>query len=202
MLGQYEIEQENKEGKYSSDIKLFQNLPFETHMERAAYAFAKWAHDIKDQRRKYTNNPYIVHPYAVAKIVESYGFSQEAICAALLHDTVEDTYVTLELIKRKFGQRVHDLVEMLTDVSKPSDGNRATRKAIDLEHTAKADYEGKSIKLADLINNAPSIIKNDPGFARKWMKEKENLLEKLSDGHPELYLKAKSILENYRKGKN
>lgn len=200
MLGQYQIEQENENGKYTTDIKLFSHYPFKTHMSRAAYAFAKWAHDIKDQRRKYTDDPYIVHPYAVAKIIESYGFDEDAVCAALLHDTVEDTYVTLDLIKFKFGERVHDLVEMLTDVSKPSDGNRKTRKEIDLQHTAKADYVGKSIKLADLINNAPSIIKNDPGFARKWMKEKENLLEVLKDGHFDLYQKARNILDNYRKG--
>lgn len=199
MLGQYEKEQINKNNEFDSDIKLFSHYPFKTHMTRAAYAFATWAHDIKSQKRKYSNDPYIVHPFAVAKIVESYDFPEEVVCAALLHDTVEDTYVTLDLIRHKFGDRVHDLVEMLTDVSKLSDGNRATRKAIDLSHTAKSDYEGKSVKLADLINNAPSIIQNDPGFARKWMKEKEALLDVLTDGHVELYTKAKNILENYNR---
>lgn len=72
------------------------------------------------------------------------------------------------------------------------------RKEIDKQHTSMADYEGKSIKLADMINNAPSIIQYNPGFARKWMKEMEDKMEVLDNSHPELYLKAMEIIENYK----
>jgi len=58
--------------------------------------------------------------------------------AAWLHDTVEDTPCTLDDVRNMCGEEVAVLVEMLTDTSKPEDGNRAARKAIDREHTAKA----------------------------------------------------------------
>ena len=56
-----------------------------------ALTFAYNAHKLIDQRRKYTDEPYIVHPIAVADIVEQYGGSENQIAAALLHDVVEDT---------------------------------------------------------------------------------------------------------------
>jgi (p)ppGpp synthase/HD superfamily hydrolase len=57
----------------------------------------------------------------------------------------------------EFAKEVVALVEMLTDVSKPEDGNRAVRKEIDRQHTALASPEGKTIKLADLIDNTQSM---------------------------------------------
>lgn len=104
------------------------------------------------------------------------------ICAAWLHDTVEDTPATLDEVERVFGFEVAALVEMLTDVSKPSDGNRAVRKAIDREHTAKASPQAKTIKLADLIDNTRSITEHDPKFAAVYLAEKALLLEVLRDG--------------------
>ena len=65
-----------------------------------------------------------------------------------------------------------ELVDDLTDVSKPQDGNRATRKELDRQHTAKASPDAKTIKLADLISNSRSIMKDDPNFAKVYMKEK------------------------------
>ena len=63
------------------------------------------------------------------------------IAAALLHDVLEDTYVTSEMIAEEFGWKIHKLVVELTDVSKPEDGNRAKRKAIDAERLSQASYE-------------------------------------------------------------
>jgi hypothetical protein len=64
-------------------------------------------------------------------------------------------------------------------------GNRKTRKAIDREHTSAASVRGKSVKLADLIHNSYSIM-DDKGFAKVWMREKEQLLDVLKDADPEL----------------
>lgn len=195
-------EQENKENKFSSEIKLFENYDFDSHVKRRAFAFCIYAHSIKNQIRKYSGLPYHTHPYAVAKILENVEMkSDEVICAALLHDVVEDTYFTLSFIEKLFGSRVAQLVEMLTDVSKPEDGNRKVRKNIDLEHTALADYEGKSIKLADLIHNSGSMMELE-GFGYKWMKEKRNLLEVLDTGNKTLYEKAVTINKNYFNRKN
>jgi (p)ppGpp synthase/HD superfamily hydrolase len=106
-------------------------------LERRALAFATAAHASIDQRRKYTNEPYIVHPIAVAKLVKTVSHTPEMVAAALLHDVVEDTPITSEEVRAEFGPIVGELVDWLTDVSRPGDGNRRLRKNLDLQHTAK-----------------------------------------------------------------
>lgn len=160
-----------------------------------ALDFATEAH--RGQLRKYTGEPYITHPREVAMLVSSVPHTKDMLCAALLHDTVEDTYVTLLDIEKKFGPNVRHLVEMLTDVSKPSDGNRAIRKSLDLAHTASASKEAKTIKLADLISNSSSIVERAPDFAKVYMEEKKALLEVLQEGDSTLFEKAKEIVDNY-----
>lgn len=147
-----------------------------------ARVFATAAHHAAGNVRKYTGEPYINHPAAVVDLVRSVPHSPEMLAAAWLHDTVEDTGVTIDLIVKEFGPGVACLVDMLTDVSTPEDGNRETRKAKDREHTAKATPEAKTIKLADLIDNTRSIVERDPNFAKIYMKEKELLLEVLTEG--------------------
>ena len=66
------------------------------------------------------------------------------LAAALLHDTVEDTGTPLKDIEAEFGPDVASLVEQLTDVSKPEDGDRKTRKEIDRQHIAKASVRAKT----------------------------------------------------------
>jgi hypothetical protein len=150
-------------------------------------SFAETAHGCINQRRKYTDAPYICHPIAVADIVASVPHTDNMLAAALLHDTVEDTPVTLHEIREYFGPDVATLVEMLTDVSKPSDGNRAARKAIDRAHTAKASPEAMTIKLADLLDNTRSIVEHDLNFARVYLREKLDLLDVLGAGDKTLY---------------
>ncbi|VFS46676.1 HD domain-containing protein [Budvicia aquatica] len=72
-------------------------------LEQRAKAFATQVHQNANQLRKYTNAPYIVHPAAVAELVRSVPHSPEMIAAAWLHDTVEDTQVTLDDIAQRFG---------------------------------------------------------------------------------------------------
>ena len=162
-----------------------------------AWDFAFMAHI--GQTRKYTGEAYIQHPLAVSEIVNSVNTSPEIIAAALLHDTVEDTDVTIDDIIEKFGVDIAVLVGEVTDVSQPSDGNRKARKVKDLEHIAKASPEGKTIKLADLIHNTKSILECDPDFAKVYMREKRALLEVLQDGNENLYKQAKKIVDNYFK---
>ena len=95
--------------------------------------------------------------------------------------------VELSIIARQFGSVVASYVEQLTDVSRPEDGNRAARKAIDLAHTALASPQAHTIKLADLISNTRSIVDRDPVFAVTYLAEKRKLLEVLKDGDPNLY---------------
>ena len=167
-----------------------------TTLESAARTFATKAH--ADQRRKYTGEDYIHHPAAVAELVRSVPHTDEMVAAAWLHDVVEDTPVTLDKIRDEFGDTVADLVGDLTDVSKPSDGNRAARKAIDRHHTELASPQAKTIKLADLIDNTRSIVQYDPDFAKVYLAEKALLLEVLREGDATLFGIAQGIITDYR----
>jgi (p)ppGpp synthase/HD superfamily hydrolase len=105
------------------------------------------------------------------------------IAAALLHDVLEDTYVTSEMIAEEFGWKIHKLVVELTDVSKPEDGNRAKRKAIDAERLSQASRDAQIVKLADLIDNSDDIEANDPSFAKVFLKEKAHLISVMDKVH-------------------
>lgn len=156
-----------------------------------AQVFAIAAHAAVGQKRKYTGEPYIVHPAEVARIVASVpGSTPDMVAAAWLHDVVEDTGVTFTDIHMNFGIDIATLVGWLTDVSQPHDGNRAHRKAIDREHTSRAPAEAMTIKLADLISNSKSIMEHDPAFAKTYLEEKRLLLEVLTKGDPGLHAEA------------
>jgi (p)ppGpp synthase/HD superfamily hydrolase len=160
-----------------------------------AKVFATAAHAAVAQLRKYTNEPYIVHPADVFAIVSTVdSVTPEMLAAAWLHDVVEDTGVTIEVIRQMFGEKVAELVGWLTDVSRPEQGNRATRKAIDRAHSAMAPAEAQTIKLADLISNCTSIREHDEAFARVYFEEKRLLLEVLTKGDPVLYERIKAMV--------
>ena len=141
---------------------------------REVLEFAKVAHE--GQKRKYTGEDYIVHPIAVASIVEEYGGSVQMQAAALLHDVVEDTQYTLADINANFGHEVATLVQWLTDTSKPSDGNRAVRKGIDRKRLSEAPTEAQIIKLADMIDNSSTIFVHDAGFTPVFRDEMVQLM--------------------------
>ena len=153
------------------------------------------------QDRKYEDDvPYIVHPIDVAINLSSLDFRPEVIAAAVLHDTVEDTPATYEEIFEIFGNTVSNFVKFLTDDSDGL-GNRKVRKEHDRKRLASAPAEVQSIKVADLIDNSASIIKNDPDFARVYIKEKEVLLDSLDKAHPQLIKEARQIIDKYNASK-
>lgn len=141
----------------------------------------------KDQKRKYTGVPYVVHPVAVAKMLDNMGFSQDVVIAGLFHDLIEDTPLTINDIEKEWGMEVAALVEMVTDISVKEDGNRAKRKELDRAHLATASMEGQSIKCADLIDNAKDIVKNDPTFARVYLPEMLQTLGVLSKARLDIW---------------
>jgi hypothetical protein len=161
---------------------------------KRAQEFATQAHRRIDQRRKYTNQPYDAHLKAVAEIVMSVSDDPETIAAAWLHDTLEDTPATYEDIESEFGSMIAIMVDELTDVSRPSDGNRAVRKAIDREHLAHAGRNAKTVKLADLIDNCRDIVEHDETFGRTFVTEASALLEVLEGGEPRLLSRARKII--------
>tara|TARA_B110000208_G_scaffold170624_1_gene212329 strand:+ start:560 stop:1075 length:516 start_codon:yes stop_codon:yes gene_type:complete len=146
---------------------------------RLARVYATGAHAAIGQMRKYTADPYIVHPIRVAGIVEVFGGNLDMISAAYLHDVVEDTAVSIDDIEDMFGPAVALIVDGLTDVSKPEDGNRAVRKAKDRAHSAEASYETQFVKCADIIDNSRDIGDHDPSFNVVYRLEMFRLLEVL-----------------------
>lgn len=165
-------------------------------LEEQARRFATEAHAGAGQRRKYTDEPYIVHPAAVAELVRSVSHDEALLAAAWLHDTVEDTATTQQDIEAHFGQRVASLVEMLTDSAPTTAKNRAARKVAHFRHTASASPEAQTIKLADIIDNTRAIVRFDPDFARIYLIEKQIQIALLKQGDAQLWQQASTIIEN------
>lgn len=159
-----------------------------TTLEKEARAFAAGCH--ADQARKYTGESYVEHPAAVAELVRSVPHDRDMLLAAWLHDVVEDCGITIREIESRFGIAAAALVEMVTDVSRPQDGNRAKRKALDRSHLAQASSAAKTVKLADLIDNTCSIVARDPKFAKVYLAEKALLLPFLREGNATLWQMA------------
>ena len=150
-----------------------------------AWQFAHHHHSAVGQVRKYSGEPYIVHPVAVANILMmNVATTENMISAALLHDTVEDTNATLHDIMMEFGVEVADTVYWLTDVAKPEDGNRKTRMAINRDHIARGSKVAQTIKAADVIHNIKSIVEHNIGFAYKYVPEKRDVYHVLTKADP------------------
>lgn len=161
-----------------------------------AFAFAMIKHH--GQMRKYTDQPYIVHPIAVADIVRAVGGTKEMVAAALLHDVLEDTDAKIYEMREHFGNKITDLVVELTDVYiHPHHGNRATRKTLERQRLAMISHDAMTIKVADLIDNSKTIVEHDPDFAKVFLAEKAATLQALAQANPSLLQTAvKSVREN------
>lgn len=165
--------------------------------EREAKTFAKWWHT--GQYRKYTNDtvPYYLHCGAVARLLKIHvpSATREMIIAAWLHDTLEDTDVTALEISNTFGPVVLQHVDDLTERKYPG-LNRAARKAKEVERLSQVPIGSKTIKLADLLDNAKDILEKDPNFAKVYLREKRVLLDvALKEGDAVLWGLCNTIVE-------
>ncbi|MFT3979666.1 MAG: bifunctional (p)ppGpp synthetase/guanosine-3',5'-bis(diphosphate) 3'-pyrophosphohydrolase [Ferruginibacter sp.] len=150
-------EEEKKEilRHYRALLKVLKNKlkPGDKLLLRNAFEMAAEAH--KTMRRK-SGEPYILHPIAVAMIcVEEIGLGVRSTICALLHDTVEDTDITLEDINREFGSEIAKIVDGLTKISTVMDAN-STQQAENFKKillTLTDDPRVILIKLADRLHN-------------------------------------------------
>jgi (p)ppGpp synthase/HD superfamily hydrolase len=145
------------------------------------------------QRRKYTDEPYFTHPYVVAHIIAFHDGPYWLQAAALLHDTVEDTSVTLDELARIFPPEVVAAVDYMTE--RPHPGNRAARKAAECARLATGTADQQTLKLADLIDNTSSIVQFDPKFAVVYLAEKRALLDALTAAWPKVRAEAQASLQ-------
>ncbi|MDE5750757.1 MAG: RelA/SpoT family protein, partial [Duncaniella sp.] len=129
-----------------------------TDIIRRAYDFAREAH--RGVRRR-SGEPYILHPIAVARIVSAeMGLGSTSICAALLHDVVEDTEYTVEDIETHFGKKIAELVEGLTKISGGIFGDRASAQAENFRKlllTMSKDIRVVLVKMADRLHNMRTL---------------------------------------------
>ncbi|MBQ2623375.1 bifunctional (p)ppGpp synthetase/guanosine-3',5'-bis(diphosphate) 3'-pyrophosphohydrolase [Candidatus Saccharibacteria bacterium] len=192
--------------------------------ERVEHAIevAKAAHE--GQTRK-TGEPYIVHPLAVQKILEEWGMDEDTIIAGILHDTVEDTDLTLDDIRHEFGESVAFLVDGVTKLSTARTGMRdidtylpSTRdNFLRLMIALGDDIRVLIIKLADRLHNLRTLSALPPDKQKKIAKESLEVFAPLADRlnmgllrvemadlsfkyvDPKRYDELKTLIEKYNK---
>lgn len=149
----------------------------------SAAAFAADRH--RNQRRKDADaSPYINHPIALANVLTNEGGIDDpvVICAALLHDTIEDTETTEAELVALFGSEITNVVlEVTDDKSLP----KQQRKLLQIEHAAKISSQAKLVKLADKICNLRDIGSSPPA---DWSMTRKS----------EYYDWAKQVVDNLR----
>lgn len=161
-MNEIALEQERKEilKRYRKLLRLAK--PFlkdgDAKLIKKAFNLSVEAH--KDMRRK-SGEPYIYHPLAVAQIcVEEIGLGTTAIVAALLHDVVEDTHISLAEIEKQFGSKIAKIIDGLTKISNITDSNSVSVQAENFRKvllTLAEDVRVILIKIADRLHNMRTL---------------------------------------------
>lgn len=137
------------------------NKYLNTELLDRAIVFAVKAHANTERRGK--GYPYIVHPLEAVEIVATMTPDQELLAAAALHDTVEDTDVTVEQLKAEFGERVASLVADESDVmpeSMTEEDSWHQRKQAAIDRLSKASHDAKMVALGDKLSNMRAIARD------------------------------------------
>ena len=149
--------------------------PYDLEKIIAAYEVANEAHS---GVKRSSGEPYITHPIAVACILLEFCMDTDTICAALLHDVVEDTDVTLDTLKRRFGDDVANLVDGVTKIGQvPLNNTKEEQQAENIRKILIAmskDIRVIIIKLADRLHNMRTIMYRPPEKQRKKALETMN----------------------------
>ena len=137
------------------------NKPLDTTLLDRAIVFAVRAHAGTERRGK--GFPYIVHPMEAVEIVATMTPDQELLAAAALHDTVEDTDVTVEQIRTEFGDRIASLVASESDIvleGLPAEDSWHARKQAAIDRLARASHDAKIVALGDKLSNMRAIARD------------------------------------------
>ena len=137
------------------------NRPLDTTLLDRAIIFAVRAHAGTERRGK--GFPYIVHPLEAVEIVATMTSDQELLAAAALHDTVEDTDVTLEQIRAEFGARIASLVASESDIvidGLSKEDSWHARKQAAIDRLALASRDAKTVALGDKLSNMRAIARD------------------------------------------
>ena len=137
------------------------NKPLDTDLLDRAIVFAVRAHAGTERRGK--GFPYIVHPMEAVEIVSTITSDQELLAAAALHDTVEDTAVTVEQIRAEFGPRVAAIVDSESDkftAGVSEQDSWITRKQAAIDRLAAASRDSKIVAMGDKLSNMRAIARD------------------------------------------
>jgi guanosine-3',5'-bis(diphosphate) 3'-pyrophosphohydrolase len=160
--------------------------------------FANNAHG--SQTRRYSADPYMVHPVRVMHTCGNYLPQLPVLAAALLHDVLEDTPVTAkqlhDFLSGELSEAdaaltmtyVVELTDIYTRQAYPK-WNRRKRREMEFERLRDVSAAAQTIKYADIIDNT-DITENDPDFARVYLNESMKLLQMIDKGHPGLRQRA------------
>ncbi|MBK1716411.1 HD domain-containing protein [Thiocystis violacea] len=149
------------------------------------------AHKHRDQRRKDQEaSPYINHPIALMRVLSLEGDVRDplVLCAALLHDTVEDTETTPEELAERFGPEIRDLVMEVTDDKRLP---KEERKRLQIQRAGGASERARLVKLADKICNLRDMADSPPHSwdlrrRREYFDWAAEVISRLRGTHPEL----------------
>ena len=137
------------------------NKPLDTELLDRAIIFAVRAHAGTERRGK--GFPYIIHPMEAVEIVATMTPDQELLAAAALHDTVEDTDVTIEQIRAEFGDRIAALVASESDIvvgGVSEEDSWHDRKQAAIDRLARVPHDAKIVALGDKLSNMRSIARD------------------------------------------
>ncbi|MBO7644107.1 MAG: bifunctional (p)ppGpp synthetase/guanosine-3',5'-bis(diphosphate) 3'-pyrophosphohydrolase [Bacteroidales bacterium] len=137
------------------------NKPLDTDLLDRAIIFAVHAHAGTERRGK--GFPYIVHPMEAVEIVATMTPDQDLLAAAALHDTVEDTDVTIDQIREEFGDRIASLVASESDTFEEGvseEDSWHSRKRAAIERLANASHDAKIVALGDKLSNMRAIARD------------------------------------------
>ena len=137
------------------------NAPIDTSLLDRAIIFAVRAHAGTERRGK--GFPYIVHPMEAVSIAATITSDQEILAAAALHDTVEDTNVTVDQIRSEFGDRIASLVAAETDAVMEGKSENETwheRKQAAIDRLARVSRDAKIVAMGDKLSNMRAIARD------------------------------------------
>ena len=147
-----------------------------------ALAFSAKKHS-NQKRKDIDESPYINHPIALANILaQRWVIDENVLCAAILHDTLEDTETTVDELKKHFGEKITSIV---LEVSDDKSLDKEVRKQLQIDHAASLSQEAKLVKLADKIANITDIINTPPV---NWSNERKQ----------DYFAWAKAVVNNLR----
>ena len=137
----------------------------------------------KQRRKDIDNTPYINHPISLANILaQRWVIDENVLCAAILHDTIEDTETTVEELQEHFGEKITSIVLEVTD---DKSLEKSVRKQKQVEHAASISHEAQLVKLADKIANVTDMINMPP-------------VDWSSDRKKDYFNWAKAVVDNLR----